>query len=237
MKLVKDSAGVVRVAKGDKSGLGGQFGVKNVPTVKPDFNIDTVDDGGDNGNISFEEYSQHDDLGERFIAGRTAYVAFGAHHPFTIAHETIALKGSRMAAENSADFVQFTTAAFGKTKKHVLPLHVKTKLIEESLGVKPYVVKGPFEMFEKLVLEGYSNIHLLLGEDRSGEEVFHKAAEEYGATLNIVVIPRPTGSVSGTAVRQLVSEGDYSRFSEMVAQNVSSETKIQVFDALKTNLK
>lgn len=230
MKLEKDKDGVIRVAKGDKSGLGGQYANKPVNAFqKP---VQPVLEANLDSTTSWDDYDRY----EVFTGNKTAYVAFGAHQPFTVAHENIAYFGMGLAREISADFIQFTTAAYGTSKRHVLPLEVKVQLIRESLGVAPYVVKGPFEMFETLKLEGYSDVFILLGSDRSEAAVFNKAAEEYGVSLTVVPIARPANSVSGTMVREFIVNNNVDGFMATVAQKASTAVKHKVFASMSSNL-
>ena len=230
MKFEKDKDGVIRVAKGDKSGLGGQYANKPVNALqKP---IQPVLEANLDATTSWDDYDRYD----VYTEDKTAYVAFGAHQPFTIAHENIAYFGMGLASEVEADFIQFTTAAYGTSKRHVLPLELKIQLIRESLGVAPYVVKGPFEMFETLKLEGYNTVFILLGSDRSEAAVFNKAAEEYGVSLTVVPISRSADGVSGTMVREFIANNNVDGFMANVAQKASTAVKHKVFASMSSNL-
>lgn len=237
MRLEKDKHGVVRVAADDRSGRGGQFAEPFKNPKKFDVDVlDTPELVHEISGLSFDDYRDYDVMGETLTRDALAVVAFGAHQPFTKAHEAIADFGMKLSAQNSAVFIQFTTAAFGKTKKHVLPVDLKTRMIEESIGVKPTVVQGPFQMMEMLTLQGYSEAQLLLGEDRSGENVFMKAAQEYSLLLKVVSIPRKANSISGTKTRERIAVKDYDGYLKLVATRASVETKTAVFETMHNNM-
>jgi len=238
MRLEKDSKGRVRVAKGDRKSRGGQYA--KTTTAPKQYGVDFTDVSSDTEVLTLADYNNHQDdydtVEAAFILNKTAYVAFGAHQPFTKAHQSIAETGKNKAADMDADFIQFTTAAFGKTSKHVLPTDLKKQLIKEAINVEPEVVQGPFQMFEKLVLKGYSKVFLLLGEDRANESVFFKAAEEYNVELTVDSVPRPAGSISGTMAREHVEKGDYNGFKTIAASNVPEPLLRSVYSEMSANI-
>jgi len=166
-----------------------------------------------------------------------AVVAFGAHQPFTIAHQRIADEGMALASSQQSRFMQFTTEAFGKSKRHVLPLSTKLKLIKESLGFPATAVANPFALMEKLKSQGISKVTMLLGTDRMPSGVFDKAAAEYGITLVKKEIPRGPNDVSGTQTRIAIAKNDRAKFNELVASRASDSTKNQVFKEIAQNIK
>jgi TP901 family phage tail tape measure protein len=164
-----------------------------------------------------------------------AIVAFGAHQPFTTAHQDIARLGmSRAAAENS-DFMQFTTNQ-GKSKRSIIDDQLKTKLIAEALGINPKFAKNPFDLMRILSERGIRDVELLLGEDRMGSKVWTQAAKEYGINLKQTGIPRPDGSPSGTAARAAAAANDKKQFNQLLAKGISPQTRNQVFQTLMSSL-
>jgi TP901 family phage tail tape measure protein len=164
-----------------------------------------------------------------------AIVAFGAHQPFTTAHQDIARLGmSRAAAENS-EFMQFTTNQ-GKSKRSIIDDQLKTKLIAEALGINPKFAKNPFDLMRILSERGIRDVELLLGEDRMGSKVWTQAAKEYGINLKQTGIPRPDGSPSGTAARAAAAANDKKQFNQLLAKGISPQTRNQVFQTLMSSL-
>jgi TP901 family phage tail tape measure protein len=164
-----------------------------------------------------------------------AIVAFGAHQPFTTAHQDIAKLGmSRAAAENS-EFMQFTTNQ-GKSKRSIIDDQLKTKLIAEALGINPKFAKNPFDLMRILSERGLKDVELLLGEDRMGSKVWTQAAKEYGINLKQTGIPRPDGSPSGTAARAAAAANDKKQFNQLLAKGISPQTRNQVFQTLMSSL-
>ncbi len=167
------------------------------------------------------------------IANGKAVVAFGAHQPFTVAHEMIARMGMDMAAESGATFKQFSTAQ-GKSKRSLLTDDLKKKLIQESIGITPDITKNPFTLMESLSAQGIKDVTLLLGQDRMAAGVFDKAAADYGITLRKVAIPRDPGSPSGTETRLAISNNNTRRYQELIASGASQATKDEVFKQMKS---
>ena len=166
-----------------------------------------------------------------------AVVAFGAHQPFTIAHQRIADQGMALASSQQSRFMQFTTEAFGKSKRHVLPLSTKLKLIKESLGFPATAVANPFALMEKLKSQGISKVTMMLGTDRMSSRVFDEAAAKYGITLVKKEIPRGPNDVSGTETRIAIAKNDKAKFDELIASRASDPTKNQVFKEIAQNIK
>ena len=167
------------------------------------------------------------------VAGKSAVVAFGAHQPFTVAHEMIARMGMGMATQSGATFKQFSTAQ-GKSKRSLLTDELKKKLIRESIGVTPEITKNPFTLMESLSLQGIKDVTLLLGQDRMSAGVFDAAAAEFGIALRKVAVPRDPGSPSGTETRLAISNNDTKRYQELIASGATQATKDQVFKEMKT---
>ena len=166
------------------------------------------------------------------IVGNSVVAAFGAHQPFTVAHEMIARLGQQMAAEQGSVFKQFSTMQ-GKSKRSLLEDELKKKLIEESIGVTPELTSNPFSLMESLSEQGIKNLTLLLGEDRMSSTVFDLAAEKFGITLQKVGIPRDPSSPSGTQTRLAISNNDIETYKQLIASGATDETKTIVFDQMR----
>jgi TP901 family phage tail tape measure protein len=166
-----------------------------------------------------------------------AVVAFGAHQPFTRAHESIADQGMALAASQGSRFMQYTTEAFGKSKRHVLPLSTKLKLIRESLGFPATAVSNPFALMESLKSKGISKVTIMLGSDRMATKVFDEAAKASGIKLIKKEIPRGPDGVSGTETRLAVASEDRTKFGQLIATRASESTKNQVFKEIAKNMK
>jgi TP901 family phage tail tape measure protein len=162
----------------------------------------------------------------------SAVVAFGAHQPFTTAHEMIARMGMDLAAKKGSQFKQFSTAQ-GKSKRSLLSDALKTKLISESIGITPQITRDPYSLMESLALQGIKDVTLLLGQDRMTAGVFDLAAVEHGVKLTKIAIPREPGSPSGTETRLAISNNDTRRYQELIASGATQSTKDQVFKEMK----
>jgi hypothetical protein len=162
----------------------------------------------------------------------SAVVAFGAHQPFTTAHEMIARMGMDLAAKKGSQFKQFSTAQ-GKSKRSLLSDALKTKLISESIGITPQITRDPYSLMESLALQGIKDVTLLLGQDRMAAGVFDHAAVKHGVKLTKIAIPREPGSPSGTETRLAISNNDTRRYQELIASGATQSTKDQVFKEMK----
>ena len=170
-----------------------------------------------------------------FEKGTTAVVAYGAHQPFTTAHESIAVQGKEIALADGTDFIQYTSAGT-QAKKGVVSLENRVKQIEESTGKPPVVAKDPFALMEDLQNKGITKAKILLGSDRMERDVFDKAAEKYGIALEKVEVPR-TNNVSATRLREAVAAGDIETAESLLAKGTSEATKKSIIEDIKKNYK
>jgi hypothetical protein len=170
-----------------------------------------------------------------FEKGTTAVVAYGAHQPFTTAHESIAVQGKEIALADGTDFIQYTSAGT-QAKRGVVSLENRVKQIEESTGKPPVVTKDPFSLMEDLQNKGITKAKILLGSDRMESDVFYKAAEKYGITLEKVEVPR-TNNVSATRLREAVAAGDIETAESLLAKGTSEATKKSIIEDIKKNYK
>ena len=174
-----------------------------------------------------------------FSTGTTAVVAFGAHQPFTTAHEDIANQGKALAVAEGSEFIQYTSAGT-KAKKGVVSLGTRVRQIEESVGKPPVVATDPFAVMEDLKNRGITEVKVLLGSDRMESTVFDLAAEKHGITLQKVEVPRKPGSqddVSATKLREAVESGDLKTARKLLAKGTSAATKKLIIDEIKDHYK
>ena len=174
-----------------------------------------------------------------FSKGTTAVVAFGAHQPFTTAHEDIANQGKSLAVAEGSEFIQYTSAGT-KAKKGVVSLDTRVRQIEESVGKPPVVATDPFAVMEDLKNRGITEVKVLLGSDRMESTVFDLAAEKHGITLEKVEVPRVPGSeddVSATKLRKAVEDGDLKAARKLLAKGTSAATKKLIIDEIKEHYK
>jgi hypothetical protein len=174
-----------------------------------------------------------------FNTGTRAVVAFGAHQPFTTAHEDIANQGKALAVGEGSEFIQYTSAGT-KAKKGVVSLDTRVRQIEEATGKPPVVTKDPFALMEDLKNRGITEAKILLGTDRMESAVFDLAAEKHGITLEKVEVPRVPGSeddVSATKLRKAVEDGDLKTARKLLAKGTSTATKKLIIDEIKEHYK
>jgi TP901 family phage tail tape measure protein len=165
------------------------------------------------------------------VKGTNAVIAYGAHQPFTSAHQGIAQRGMSMAEESGMPFFQFTSNQ-GKAKRSVLGDDLKSRMISEAIGRNPEFAKNPFDLMAILSKAGIKNVNILLGEDRMKSPVWEAAAKEFGITITKTGIPRPVGSTSGTMTRAAAASGNFGMFESLLASGMSKSTKDEIFKSL-----
>ena len=165
------------------------------------------------------------------VKGTSAVIAYGAHQPFTSAHQGIAQRGMSMAEESGMPFFQFTSNQ-GKAKRSVLGDDLKSRMISEAIGRNPEFAKNPFELMAILSKAGIKNVNILLGEDRMKSPVWEAAAKEFGITITKTGIPRPLGSTSGTMARAAAASGNFGMLEPLLASGMSKSTKDEIFKTL-----
>ena len=165
------------------------------------------------------------------VKGTSAVIAYGAHQPFTTAHQGIAQMGMSMAEQSGMPFFQFTSNQ-GKAKRSLLSDDLKSRMISEAIGRNPEFAKNPFELMAMLSKAGIKDVNILLGEDRMKSPVWDLAAKEYGINLSKTGVPRPAGSPSGTMARAAAAAGNVGMFESLLASGVSKSTRAEVFKNL-----
>jgi TP901 family phage tail tape measure protein len=165
------------------------------------------------------------------VKGTSAVIAYGAHQPFTSAHQGIAQRGMSMAEESGMPFFQFTSNQ-GKARRSVLGDDLKSRMISEAIGRNPEFAKNPFELMAILSKAGIKDVNILLGEDRMKSPVWEAAAKEFGITITKTGIPRPVGSTSGTMARAAAASGNIGMFESLLASGMSKSTKSEIFKSL-----
>jgi TP901 family phage tail tape measure protein len=165
------------------------------------------------------------------VKGTSAVIAYGAHQPFTTAHQGIAQMGMSMAEQSGMPFFQFTSNQ-GKAKRSLLSDDLKSRMISEAIGRNPEFAKNPFELMAMLSKAGIKDVNILLGEDRMKSPVWDLAAKEYGINLSKTGVPRPAGSPSGTMARAAAAAGNVGMFESLLASGVSKSTRGEVFKNL-----
>ena len=237
---LKASSGIRQLFNAKKTGHTGYEEVGPMYTGASDMDVfDKVKFLGKTGwqyNKKAKQWTQALKLAEGTAnVSQSAVAAFGAHQPFTSAHESIARLGMELAAKQGVPFRQFSTMQ-GKSKRSILPDELKTKLIRESIGITPDLTRDPFTLMETLSAQGIKNLTLLLGQDRMGAGAFDLAAAKYGIKLDKVGIPRDPNGVSGTATRLAAGNKDWDAFFKLVAPSATQATKHEVFKQLQAGV-
>ena len=165
------------------------------------------------------------------VKGTSAIIAYGAHQPFTTAHQGIAQMGMDMSQQSGIPFFQFTSNQ-GKAKRSVLGDDLKSRMISEAIGRNPEFAKNPFELMAILSKVGIKDVNILLGEDRMKSPVWEAAAKEFGIIITKTGIPRPVGSTSGTMARAAAASGNIGMFESLLASGMSKSTKSEIFKSL-----
>ena len=146
-----------------------------------------------------------------------AYFIFGRFQPPHIGHLKMIQSGFDAASANNCDLHVFTSASQDKTrnpldvdiKVHILRKQI-SKMIEQGqirgqtvhvIGaniLNPKSVSGAITYLKNL---GYKRLVLVVGKDRESDFSW---VSKQGISLDI--IPRPEGAISGTEVREIITE-------------------------------
>jgi TP901 family phage tail tape measure protein len=174
-----------------------------------------------------------------FSEGTKAVVAFGAHQPFTTAHEDIAIRGKALAAEDLSGKTQFIQYTSGGTtaKKGVVSLENRVQQIAAVTGLTPNVVNDPFKLMEDLKNKGVNDVKIILGDEYKDSGVYDEAAKKSGIKLQKIILPRimDEKGVSATRLRDAVAAGDLETAEKLIAKGTPPELRKIIFDEIKQN--
>ena len=174
-----------------------------------------------------------------FSEGTKAVVAFGAHQPFTTAHEDIAIRGQALAdadVSGKTQFIQYTSGGTA-AKKGVVSLENRVQQIAAVTGSTPNVVNDPFKLMEDLKNKGVNDVKIILGDEYKDSGVYDEAAKKSGIKLQKIILPRimDEKGVSATRLRDAVAAGDLETAEKLIAKGTPPELKKIIFDEIKQN--
>jgi TP901 family phage tail tape measure protein len=174
-----------------------------------------------------------------FSEGTKAVVAFGAHQPFTTAHEDIAIRGQALAdadVSGKTQFIQYTSGGTA-AKKGVVSLENRVQQIAAVTGSTPNVANDPFKLMEDLKNKGFNDVEIILGDEYKDSGVYDEAAKKSGIKLQKIILPRimDENNVSATKLRDAVAAGDLETAEKLIAKGTPPELKKIIFDEIKQN--
>ncbi len=165
----------------------------------------------------------------QFIPSRKCvYFMFGRFQPPHIGHIKMIKSGFDAAKHNHCDLIVFTSASHDD-KKNPLDVNLKVDILKKQLSnmirdgqltgqhvdviganvLNPRSVRGAIDFLKNA---GYEKLTLVVGQDRASDFSW---VHRQGVDLDIV--PRPEGAISGTAVREIITEQ---------LQNIQSEDQM-----------
>ena len=153
----------------------------------------------------------------QFIASRgCAYFMFGRFQPPHIGHIKMIKSGFDAAKRNQCDLYVFTSASQDDTRNPLdvdLKVHILRKQISNIIRdgqlsgqhvdviganvLTPKSVAGAIKYLRQL---GYERLVLVVGQDRASDFDWVRRQR-----VDLDVVPRPEGAISGTEVRELIA--------------------------------
>lgn len=165
----------------------------------------------------------------------TVILLFGRFQPPTKGHEFLIDFALKMAERQQADAVAFLSPTRDQ-KKNPLSHDEKVRIIRArfpNLVIGPSSAKTPYDALTWAKNEGYTNILLVAGGDRSDpmsgfERIARswKAAEDPDNTVEVSPLFAPRKNiqtVSGTVARGLAQQGNFDEFKKIFMSGVSDK--------------
>ena len=183
---------------------------------------------------------------------KKAVFTFGRMNPPTLGHEKLIKKVLSVAKQNGATPFIFVSQTQDAKKN---PLSHKDKLKYIGLGVPEAdnhlsdekSIKTPFQALQHLIEIGYTDVIMVVGQDRVsefkssiGNYVNHEDPNKSFDLSSFSVVsagerdPDAEGSqgMSGTKMRQFASDGNFKEFKKGVPSKLSDKYAREMFDAL-----
>ncbi len=177
---------------------------------------------------------------------KSVVYAFGRFNPPTKGHQALWDFVSKQAKKIRGDGIIFTSLSQNARKN---PLSFQDKIWGIKQGLPKGVsisndtsLKNTFQIAEKLVKDGYTNIQFIVGADRIGDfDSLHKYVNQWSdgnAQIEIISFSGKSriGNYSGTRMRELVKAGDFEGFFNDLPTGFSKKDALKFFNKVKEGL-
>ena len=176
---------------------------------------------------------------------KKAVLTFGRMNPFTKGHEENIKQVEAEAKRQGAEPFVFLSHSQDK-KKNPLDYNLKSKILHrlfpKSVKLDPNKeVIHMFSALRKLYLEGYTDITIMVGDDRDEEGTDYKKynGNEKNYTFTSITTKSSgarTEGISGTKMREYAAENDFESFKKNLPSKITEAEAKQVFEATRTGL-
>ena len=185
---------------------------------------------------------------------KTIFFTFGRMNPPTTGHEKLMNELSKksgrnpyrvflsQSSDNKKNPLDYNYKV--KTVRKFFPKHARSVMLDKK-------VKNVFDAVTKLYDEGYKNINMVVGSDRTNE--FKKLLEKYNGVkgrhglykfnkINVISAgdrdpdADDVSGMSASKMRKLASDGDFSQFSLGLPRSVSNNEAKKVYNEVRKGM-
>ena len=185
---------------------------------------------------------------------KTIYFTFGRMNPPTTGHEKLMNELSKksgrnpyrvflsQSTDNKKNPLDYNYKV--KTVRKFFPKHARSVMLDKK-------VKNVFDAVTKLYDEGYKNINMVVGSDRTNE--FKKLLEKYNGVkgrhglykfnkINVISAgdrdpdADDVSGMSASKMRKLASDGDFTQFSQGLPRSVSNNEAKKVYNEVRKGM-
>ena len=185
---------------------------------------------------------------------KTIFFTFGRMNPPTTGHEKLMNELSKksgrnpyrvflsQSSDNKKNPLDYNYKV--KTVRKFFPKHARSVMLDKK-------VKNVFDAVTKLYDEGYKNINMVVGSDRTNE--FKKLLEKYNGVkgrhglykfnkINVISAgdrdpdAEDVSGISASKMRKLASDGDFTQFSQGLPRSVSNNEAKKVYNEVRRGM-
>ena len=185
---------------------------------------------------------------------KTIFFTFGRMNPPTTGHEKLMNELSKksgrnpyrvflsQSSDNKKNPLDYNYKV--KTVRKFFPKHARSVMLDKK-------VKNVFDAVTKLYDEGYKNINMVVGSDRTNE--FKKLLEKYNGVkgrhglykfnkINVISAgdrdpdADDVSGMSALKMRKLASDGDFTQFSQGLPRSVSNNEAKKVYNEVRKGM-
>ena len=185
---------------------------------------------------------------------KTIFFTFGRMNPPTTGHEKLMNELSKksgrnpyrvflsQSSDNKKNPLDYNYKV--KTVRKFFPKHARSVMLDKK-------VKNVFDAVTKLYDEGYKNINMVVGSDRTNE--FKKLLEKYNGVkgrhglykfnkINVISAgdrdpdADDVSGMSASKMRKLASDGDFTQFSQGLPRSVSNNEAKKVYNEVRRGM-
>ena len=185
---------------------------------------------------------------------KTVFFTFGRMNPPTSGHEKLMNELSKksgknpyrvylsQSTDNKKNPLDYNYKV--KTVRKFFPKHARSVMLDKK-------IKNVFDAVTKLYDEGYKNVNVVVGSDRTNE--FKKLLEKYNGVkgrhglykfnkINVISAgdrdpdAEDVSGMSASKMRKLASDGDFTQFSQGLPRSVSNNEAKKVYNEVRKGM-